>query len=315
MRKPKRTLTVLCLFVLLVSGVVQWGQQTGWAQGEFFTDLIPNADMVRSIGTALLRVFRVYTNEIHDGTVGVTTAAIYEAVQNYETAGGDMLKSTYDTGDDGKIDTAAGGTNQNSSGWTGVPYFSGAGTWANEAQTAPVRGGTGKDFSGSTGVVKYTAGTASADANLNDLADVNAGAPSDNQALVWDSGTSKWIPGVAVGTATPPLGFDMDWLGGDTYFQHYALRVGTGITPTGGSYLIDADSLVSQTNWTYWNGVNVVAVPSTGVSYIYSGLRVEYDPTGTAAVAETIYYVWRRVYNIDDTNWGDWKQIGSFYLD
>jgi len=31
------------------------------------------------------------------------------------------------------------------------------------------------------------------DINLNDLGDVNAGSPSDNDVLTWDDGTSKWI--------------------------------------------------------------------------------------------------------------------------
>ena len=30
--------------------------------------------------------------------------------------------------------------------------------------------------------------------DLNDLGDVNAGAPNDNDSLTWDTGTSKWIP-------------------------------------------------------------------------------------------------------------------------
>ena len=34
---------------------------------------------------------------------------------------------------------------------------------------------------------------------LDDLNDINAGSPSDGQALVYDSGTSKWIPGIATG--------------------------------------------------------------------------------------------------------------------
>jgi hypothetical protein len=29
---------------------------------------------------------------------------------------------------------------------------------------------------------------------LDQLADVNAPSPSDGDALVWDSGTSKWVP-------------------------------------------------------------------------------------------------------------------------
>lgn len=38
-------------------------------------------------------------------------------------------------------------------------------------------------------------------ADLNDLADVNAGAPSDLQVLTWDNGTNRWIaaaPGTGV---------------------------------------------------------------------------------------------------------------------
>lgn len=38
--------------------------------------------------------------------------------------------------------------------------------------------------------------------DLNDLADVNAGSPSDNDALTWDAATSKWIPEAAVGGST-----------------------------------------------------------------------------------------------------------------
>ena len=34
---------------------------------------------------------------------------------------------------------------------------------------------------------------------LNDIGDVNAGSPSDGQALVWDNSTSKWVPGDAGG--------------------------------------------------------------------------------------------------------------------
>lgn len=35
--------------------------------------------------------------------------------------------------------------------------------------------------------------------DLNDLGDVNAGAPNDNDALTWDTGTSKWIPEAVAG--------------------------------------------------------------------------------------------------------------------
>jgi len=55
-------------------------------------------------------------------------------------------------------------------------------------------GGTGIDTSSSTGIPKVSSGTWSIDAELNDLADVNAGSPSDGEVLTWDAGTSKWVP-------------------------------------------------------------------------------------------------------------------------
>lgn len=42
--------------------------------------------------------------------------------------------------------------------------------------------------------------------NLGDLGNVNAPTPSDNQALTWDSATSKWIPETIVGGVSSVLG-------------------------------------------------------------------------------------------------------------
>ena len=50
-----------------------------------------------------------------------------------------------------------GGTNQDSSGWTGVVYVN-AGTWTSEAQLSPARGGTGDNTSATTGVPIIDAG-------------------------------------------------------------------------------------------------------------------------------------------------------------
>lgn len=36
--------------------------------------------------------------------------------------------------------------------------------------------------------------------SLNDLGDVNAPSPTDGQALVWDNGTSRWIPATPLST-------------------------------------------------------------------------------------------------------------------
>jgi len=43
------------------------------------------------------------------------------------------------------------------------------------------------------GILKASSGAVSGDAELNDLADVNAPSPSDGDVLTWDAGTSKWI--------------------------------------------------------------------------------------------------------------------------
>jgi len=49
------------------------------------------------------------------------------------------------------------------------------------------------------GVLKAAAGVVSGSAALNDLSDVNAAAPNNNDALTWDAGTSKWIPEAVAG--------------------------------------------------------------------------------------------------------------------
>lgn len=60
----------------------------------------------------------------------------------------------------GQIEPARGGTGDNTSATTGVPYVT-AGNWQYEAALDESRGGTGADNSAATGVQRYTAGTAS----------------------------------------------------------------------------------------------------------------------------------------------------------
>lgn len=43
--------------------------------------------------------------------------------------------------------------------------------------------------------------------NLNDLADINAGAPNDNDALTWDTATGRWIPEAAGGASESAIQF------------------------------------------------------------------------------------------------------------
>ena len=56
-------------------------------------------------------------------------------------------------------------------------------------------------------IVSSTIAQLAAQVNLNDLGDVNAPTPSNGEALVWDSATSKWIPGAAgsIGSITSDL--------------------------------------------------------------------------------------------------------------
>lgn len=77
------------------------------------------------------------------------------------TAFGDMLKSVYDTGDDGKIDSASGGTNLDTSSATGIPRIS-SGTWSVDAQVRHEEGGLEADVSAYDGLVKISAGLTSA---------------------------------------------------------------------------------------------------------------------------------------------------------
>jgi len=71
----------------------------------------------------------------------------------------------------------------------------GDGTMSSEEFLDPVRGGTGGDSSGDTGVAKVTAGTWSADATSGDLGDMDPSGAEDGQAYVYDAGT--WVPGAS----------------------------------------------------------------------------------------------------------------------
>jgi len=111
-----------------------------------------------------------------------------------------------------------------------------------------------------------------------------------------------------------PVSFTMEWESGDTYFQHYNLKIGVGLTPESGDFVVDADSSSAQTDWTYWGGVNLVSVESTGTGYIYDGLRVQYEVAADTLDRGTVYNVWRRVKNDDSTVWGDYKWLGAVSL-
>ena len=126
---------------------------------------------------------------------------------------GDMLKSTYDADEDGLIDAAAGGTELDTSGSTGIPQIIG-GTWTVPAVVALTYGGTGQDFSATakgsviafnaanttsivTGAVDGTVLTVQADGTLAFEAVTGTG---DMLKAAYDADTDNKIDAAAGGT-------------------------------------------------------------------------------------------------------------------
>jgi hypothetical protein len=74
-----------------------------------------------------------------------------------------------------------------------------------------------------SGVLKASAGLIGGNAVLNDLSDLNAGAPAGGNVLSWDAGTSKWVP-IAGGSSV--------WTddGTNIYPANLARNVGIGTT-------------------------------------------------------------------------------------
>lgn len=120
---------------------------------------------------------------------------------------GDMLKATYDTEANGDISTTAGGTNADSSGWTGVAVVS-AGTWSASATLTHELGGLEADVSAYAGLVHITGGATSAktigiaDDNIVEIDD--AGAADDEYCRF----TANGIEGRTVAEVKTDLGID-----------------------------------------------------------------------------------------------------------
>ena len=105
-------------------------------------------------------------------------------------------------------------------------------------------------------------------ANLDDLMDVNAPSPSDNDVLAWDTGTAMWVP-VAPGAGS-----------GDTSGQFIAGWDGGGSALTaGGAVDIVAPFTGTLTSWTMLPDVSGSAVVGIGTD-TYAGY-----PTFTSIVA------------------------------
>ena len=146
-------------------------------------DVIPNlkkvTDLIAAISTALNDLSDVtitgaaqgdvlYYNgsawvNLAAGTSGKflkTQGAGANPVWDTPAGAGDMQKATYDSDTDDKIDAAAGGTDLDTSGSTGVPSIS-AGTWSVAATLAHELGGLEADVSAYSGLIKISGGTTS----------------------------------------------------------------------------------------------------------------------------------------------------------
>ncbi len=108
-----------------------------------------------------------------------------------------------------------------------------------------------------------------------------------------------------------PLPFRMTWDDGDTYLQHFQIRVGEGNCADTGVYVVDKESKDAQADWTYFSPNNVIQIPAEGVDYLHNHLIVQYT-TGQSVLSKNVMYnIWKRVYNATDSVYGDWDWLGS----
>jgi hypothetical protein len=132
-----------------------------------------------------------------------------------------------------------GGTGQDSSAWTGVPYVT-AGAWSSETRVAPARGGTGTDTSALTGQPDLLAGTWSFHQkyiNVKTYGAVGNGITNDTaaiQAAINACGTS----------------------GGEVYFPPGTYLISSTLTVGNGTGASPNDSTI--------NGIRLVGASASG---------------------------------------------------
>ncbi len=108
-----------------------------------------------------------------------------------------------------------------------------------------------------------------------------------------------------------PLPFRMTWDDGDTYLQHFQIRVGEGNCADTGIYVVDKESKDDQANWVYFSPNNIVQIPAEGIDYLHNHLMVQYTTGQSVLSKNTMYNIWKRVYNATDSVYGDWDWLGS----
>ena len=120
------------------------------------------------------------------------------------------------------------------------------------------RNGTGWDeLRPKTEVDQITDFDANVPDNLDDLTNVNAPSPSNGQALVWDSSTSKWIPGTVAVDISGKVSKS-----GDT-------MTGT-LTASGGINGLTLSNGISGTNFNI-TGVNELSINDPGEGILFTG--------------------------------------------
>jgi len=120
-------------------------------------------------------------------------------------------------------------------------------------------------------VEKYTTGSVAVDATIVEVGNPVWVSPADTVPI----------------SSTPILVFQMPESTGN---MHFHMQLDTANTFDTGD-LREYKTSESQTNWEYWNGSDWVAVPSGGVSNVYSGNNCRY--TVTTPLSATTWY--RRV--------------------
>ena len=124
------------------------------------------------------------------------------------------------------------------------------------------------------------------------------------------------VPGATVKdaletTLAVPISFQMGWAEGDTYNQHFHIKIGTGNAAEGGSYLVDKESKTNQADWTYFSPDTVVQIPAGGVDYLHHGFLAQYTVGENTLTKGTNYNIWKRVWDVTAEVYGDWDWLGS----
>jgi hypothetical protein len=133
-------------------------------------------------------------------------------------------------------------------------------------------------------------------ADLNDLGDVNAAAPSDGEALTWDTGTSQWVPAAPGGGSghtikdegsARPARANLNFIGDavsavdDAASDETEVRVSTYAPKLGGVMLFPVSSGYISVFGVYQR---MYLAPFTGSGNSYASIRAYVETSGASGV-------------------------------